>query len=64
MPKTGFFERLVEAGFRGDIDVSEATRTVYSTDNSIYQVAPAGVLFPRDGDDFVAISKMVSEPEF
>ncbi|MQB12311.1 FAD-binding oxidoreductase [Agrobacterium sp. ICMP 6402] len=64
MPRTGFFEHLVEAGFRGDIDVSEATRTVYSTDNSIYQVAPAGVLFPRGGDDLVAISKVVSEPKF
>lgn len=46
-----FVEQLVTHGFSGDIARDEASRLVVATDNSIYQVLPAAVLFPRDCRD-------------
>ncbi|EPR23204.1 hypothetical protein L905_08655 [Agrobacterium sp. TS43] len=60
----GFFERLIEAGFRGDIETRAASRIVLATDNSIYQMEPAGVLFPQDTDDLKTITRVLSEPAF
>ncbi len=35
----------------GEADFGETARTLYSTDASIYQQRPAGVVFPRNRDD-------------
>ena len=35
----------------GDVDFGEPTRTVYSTDASIYEVKPAGIIFPSGLED-------------
>jgi len=43
-------------GFEGDLTVSAADRTVFATDNSIYQVEPGAVAFPRSRDDLVRIT--------
>lgn len=59
-----FVECLAEQGFRGDIELDQAARTVFSTDNSIYQVKPVGILFPRDGDDLRTIARVASRAEF
>ncbi|MBX5194290.1 FAD-binding oxidoreductase [Rhizobium sp. NZLR10] len=64
LPTAGFFERLVEAGFEGDIETSAASRTVFSTDNSIYQVEPTGILFPRGVEDLRVTAGVLSEPAF
>ncbi|NKK69363.1 FAD-binding protein [Rhizobium leguminosarum bv. viciae] len=61
---SSFFERLVEAGFNGDAEGRSAARTVYATDNSIYQLEPAGILFPRDADDLKTLAKVLCEPAF
>ncbi|MBY3348404.1 D-2-hydroxyglutarate dehydrogenase YdiJ [Rhizobium laguerreae] len=61
---SGFFERLIEAGFNGDAEGRSAARTVYATDNSIYQLEPAGILFPRDADDLKTLAKVLCEPAF
>ncbi len=60
----GFFERLVEAGFSGDAEGRSGARTVYATDNSIYQLEPAGILFPGGADDLKILAKVLSEPAF
>lgn len=60
----GFFERLVEAGFNGDAASRAGARTVYATDNSIYQLEPAGILFPGGADDLKILAKVLSEPAF
>lgn len=60
----GLFERLVETGFAGDIETSRATRTVFSTDNSIYQLQPTGVLFPKTVEDLQIVARVTGEPEF
>lgn len=59
-----FFERLRLSGYLGDIEDSVATTTVFSTDNSIYQLRPQGVLFPRSSADLVLIAKLVSDLVF
>jgi FAD/FMN-containing dehydrogenase/Fe-S oxidoreductase len=60
----GFFERLVEAGFAGDMEATAASRTVSATDNSIYQIVPSGILFPKGVDDLKLITRVLSEPGF
>ena len=51
-------------GFEGDLTLSAADRTVFSTDNSIYQVEPGAVAFPRSRDDLVRIAKLLDDPRF
>jgi FAD/FMN-containing dehydrogenase/Fe-S oxidoreductase len=51
-------------GFEGDIAQGHADRTVFATDNSIYQVAPQAIVFPRHDVDVVRIAKLAGEPRF
>ncbi|WP_267356173.1 MULTISPECIES: FAD-binding and (Fe-S)-binding domain-containing protein [unclassified Methylobacterium] len=51
-------------GFAGDLSLSDADRTVFATDNSIYQVEPGAVAFPRSRDDLVRIAKLLDDPRF
>ena len=51
-------------GFEGDLTLSDADRTVFATDNSIYQVEPGAVAFPRSRDDLVRIAKLLEDPRF
>lgn len=59
-----FINALRERGFSGDLNPDYANRTVLATDNSIYQVLPQGVLYPRDNADLVRIAKLSQEPQF
>ncbi|HSI61440.1 MAG TPA: FAD-binding and (Fe-S)-binding domain-containing protein [Ideonella sp.] len=51
-------------GFEGDIAHGHADRTVFATDNSVYQLAPQAILFPRHEVDVVRIAKLANEPRF
>lgn len=51
-------------GFEGDIAQGHADRTVFATDNSIYQLAPQAVIFPRHELDVVRVAKLAAEPRF
>ena len=42
-----FLSELRLRGFEGDIAQGRGDRVVFATDNSIYQVAPQAVVFPR-----------------
>ena len=53
-----FINALRDRGFTGDLSPDYANRTVLATDNSIYQVLPQGVLYPRDTADLVRIAKL------
>src|SRR5690606_38566546 len=59
-----FIHALRKGGFRGDLNLDYANRTVLATDNSIYQVLPQGVIFPRDSADFVKLVTLSQQPEF
>lgn len=63
-PSDAFLHHLATGDFEGDIGTSAAERTVFSTDNSIYQVEPAGIVFPKNIDDLKRIGKALSRPEF
>ncbi len=59
-----FINALRERGFGGDLNPDYANRTVLATDNSIYQVLPQGVLYPRTTSDLIMIAKLAQEPKY
>jgi len=59
-----FLAELRLRGFEGDIAQGHADRTVFATDNSIYQLTPQAIIFPRHEVDVVRIAKLASEPRF
>lgn len=59
-----FFERLKDEGFSGDIETGADSSIVFSTDNSIYQLEPAGIIFPKNADDLKIVAAVISEPAF
>lgn len=59
-----FVEALRLAGFRGDAEDGPATRTVHATDNSVYQVPPRAVVFPKDAADLRHIVQTLGQERF
>lgn len=49
------------AVIRGEVRFDEMTRGLYSTDASVYQIQPLGVVFPRDHADVVAAVKVAAK---
>ena len=43
-----FLAELRARGFAGDLSSTYADRTVLATDNSIYQLTPQAIAFPRE----------------
>jgi FAD/FMN-containing dehydrogenase/Fe-S oxidoreductase len=48
---------------RGELLFDELTRTLYSTDASIFEVRPLGVVVPRDEEDVQAVVRYAAEHE-
>lgn len=61
---TRFFDALNNAHFKGDICADFSNRLSMATDNSIYQVLPQGVVYPRDTDDLVTLATLAAEQQF
>src|SRR3954452_13259526 len=61
---TAFLAELRTLGFAGDLSLTQADRTVLGTDNSIYQLTPQAIAFPRDTDDLVRIVRAAQDPRF
>ncbi|MGN6314724.1 FAD-binding and (Fe-S)-binding domain-containing protein [Trinickia sp.] len=59
-----FLDALRSSGFEGDIDSSQALRTVLATDNSIYLRYPKAALFPRHARDVQRIAALLGEAAF
>ena len=55
---TPFLKRLKQNGFTGDIDRSLGTCVTLATDNSIFQVLPDVVLFPKSEIDVCHVVKL------
>jgi FAD/FMN-containing dehydrogenase/Fe-S oxidoreductase len=55
-----FLLDLQVIGFDGDISTDEASRAVASTDNSVWQVTPQVVLFPKSHEGVVQVVKLIS----
>ena len=61
---TTFVDALRLAGFNGDAEAGPGTRTVHATDNSVYQVPPTAVLFPKDAADLQHIARTLRDARF
>ena len=46
--------RTLRRHLRGEVRFDDTSRRLYSTDASIYQVLPLGVVVPKTADDLVA----------
>ena len=42
-------------GVAGEVRFDKMTRMLYSTDASIYQIEPVGVVLPKSADDVIAV---------
>ena len=54
-------ETRLRQAISGDVRFDEFTRGLYSTDASIYQVEPTGVVFPRSGEDVTRTIELAGE---
>lgn len=59
-----FLQQLKQRGFDGDISPDYANRVVLSTDNSIYQLLPQGVIYPTSAQDLEILTKLARKSEF
>ena len=63
-PVIDFIKLLKFSGFTGDTATDYADRLTMATDNSIYQLLPDAVLFPRSTQDVALIARLAATPEF
>ncbi len=59
-----FLDELAARGFLGEIRTDYAQRLVAATDNSVYQVVPHAVVFPKTEDDVALLLALASEDRF
>ncbi len=60
-PIASFRARLDSEGFQGEIADDIGTRTVHATDNSVYELPPIAVVFPRTPDDLNRVARAATE---
>jgi len=63
-PVIDFIHELSINGFTGDSATRYADRLSMATDNSIYQVLPDAVLFPRSTQDVALIARLAADARF
>jgi FAD/FMN-containing dehydrogenase/Fe-S oxidoreductase len=51
--KLAALQRALEEVIEGEVRFDAVTRGMYSTDASVYQIVPAGVVIPRNSDDVI-----------
>ncbi|WP_026102800.1 FAD-binding and (Fe-S)-binding domain-containing protein [Pleurocapsa sp. PCC 7319] len=59
-----FLQALECTDFSGEIRADFASRLLSSTDNSIYQILPQAVVFPKTAADIVTIFQLANQPAF
>ncbi|MEL7358421.1 MAG: FAD-binding and (Fe-S)-binding domain-containing protein [Cyanobacteria bacterium J06560_6] len=67
-PPTGetdaFLTALTRTPFSGETRADFASRLLTATDNSIYQILPQAVLFPKTTEDVAQIFRLANQPPF
>ncbi|HGJ5867721.1 FAD-binding and (Fe-S)-binding domain-containing protein [Arsenophonus nasoniae] len=61
---TKYLTILKEQGFSGDLTTSYAERLSMATDNSIYQLLPQAVVYPRSTSDVQLLAKLATDKQF
>src|SRR5512141_1135811 len=61
MPLHADFVNELRKHFTGDIRNDDASRILYSTDASIYQIEPLGVVLPRTQEDLIAAVELAAK---
>ncbi|CAO96868.1 D-2-hydroxyglutarate dehydrogenase YdiJ [Erwinia tasmaniensis] len=59
-----FLDALKQQGFSGDTATHYADRLLMSTDNSIYQLLPDAIIFPRSTEDVAILSRLAADSRF
>ena len=54
-------QNKIQKEIAGEIQTDAASRVIYSTDASIYQQEPLGVVFPRRAEDLPALVSICAE---
>src|SRR6516225_7395201 len=60
-PQSGHLIADLKGLVKGELLFDELSRALYSTDASIFQVQPAGVVVPRDEEDVQALARYAAE---
>ena len=58
---TGTLEAALGAAMEGEVRFDAASRAVYSSDASVYQILPTGVVVPRSASDVKATLRICRE---
>ncbi|RKS87245.1 FAD/FMN-containing dehydrogenase [Orbus hercynius] len=59
-----YLQALRDSGFGGDIATDYASRLSLATDNSIYQLLPQAILFPRNIDDITLLTTLAQQSDY
>lgn len=59
-----FVDALKSAGFEGELCLDYANRTILATDNSIYQVLPQAVIYPKHKRDLQITTCLANQEEW
>jgi FAD/FMN-containing dehydrogenase/Fe-S oxidoreductase len=54
-------ERALRERVRGEVRFDPGSRLLYSTDASLYQIVPVGVVLPRDAEDVAGATRLAAE---
>jgi len=60
----GYLDELSSQGFEGEIGADLANRLIAATDNSIYQVEPFAVLYPKRAEDVTLAMRLAAAGSF
>lgn len=59
----GDIERALQLRVSGEVRFDPFSRVLYSTDASIYQMEPVGVVIPRNVEDVLAVIEVANETD-
>ncbi|MEA1625252.1 FAD-binding and (Fe-S)-binding domain-containing protein, partial [Salmonella enterica] len=59
-----YIHALNESGFTGDTTTRYGDRLTLATDNSIYQLLPQAIVFPRSTADVILVMRLAAQDEF
>lgn len=59
-----YIHALNESGFTGDSTTRYGDRLTLATDNSIYQLLPQAIVFPRSTADVILVMRLAAQDEF